>query len=125
MKNLTFLKQVSAFLLCALILTSCTNNTQVGDAHITCYPENSEIHISVKYPGHYEFSELTDEIFDKLKEITYSNETEVRLFICHEKKDRYGKLSYGEWEFVKSFSAVEAKKYVSAKDWNRYNSIRP
>jgi hypothetical protein len=125
MKNLTLFKLVSAFLLCVLLITSCTNNAHVGDALITCYPKESEIHISVKYPGHYEFSELTDEVFVKLKEITYSNETEVRLFICHEEKDRYGKLSYGEWEYVKSFSAVEAKKYVSSKDWNRYNSLRP
>lgn len=118
------MKNLFLFLVLFSSLLSCSDY-RVGDALITSYPENSEIHISVKYPGHYDFSKLTVKIFDKLKNVTYSNETEVRLFICHEKKDSYGNLSYGEWEYVKSLSAVEAKKYVSSDDWNEHNSIRP
>ena len=125
MKNLLFLIQVYAFLLCVLIFTSCTNSATVGDAHMTCYPEDSEIHITVKGFGHYDIDEVQVKIFNQLKRNTFSNEGNVRLFICFEKKDKYGNLSLGNLEYVKSLNAAEAKKYVSSEEWGRHNSIFP
>ena len=125
MKNIIFLKQVYAFFLCVLILTSCTNNAQVGDALITSYPEESEIHIYVKWPHDYDRNKTEVKIFNQLKRIKFSNESGVRLFIRYEQKDEYGKLYNDKYEFIKALNAAEAKKYVSFEDWKKRNSMYP